>query len=62
MTRKLASAVKRESESDWGLECPNCKRVGSYQTRYVVEVRDPQFKCRFCDYNKAAVFGPGRSR
>jgi len=53
MTNKT---VTRDHSTDWPLPCPACHRLLEYQPRFVQEIRNPHFKCRFCDATGEAVW------
>jgi hypothetical protein len=54
---------KRENVTDWQLKCPACDRTLSFQPITVSELRDPFFKCRFCDVAGTAIWdNSGRNR
>jgi len=54
---------KRENITDWQQKCPSCDRTLAFQPIYTAEIRDPFFKCRFCDAKGTAIWdNSGRNR
>jgi hypothetical protein len=55
--QKLGSLqVERDHSTDWAIVCPACNKLLEYQPRFVQEIRNPRFHCRFCDKTGVATW------